>query len=1151
MNNQIKKYFSISNWAIDNRMTVYVIILIITIGGLLAYYTMPRESFPEIKETKIYVSSVNPGNSAEDIEKLITKPLEEEFNNISGVISITSNTLDDYSSIMVEFDEDVSVENAKQKVKDKVDMVKSDTDWPVIDGAGKVEPNVFDLNIAEEFPILNINITGNYTLIELKEYAEYLQERIEMLSQIKEAAIRGVDDREVEIAVDMYKMNAAIVSFDDVINAIKYENKTISGGSVSNGLTTKNIRVIGEINNPNELEDVIVKKQDGIVYLKDIATVTFKEKQKTTFARSYGEPVVMLDVKKRSGKNMVEAVDGIYQIIEKAQKNYLPAGLEITYANDQSTRTLAQVDDLVNNIIFGVLLVVGVLMFFLGLRNALFVGVAIPLSMFMSLMILSMFGITLNTMVLFALVMGLGMLVDNGIVVVENVYSLYAKGIPLKEAAKEGVGEIAWPIIASTATTLAAFFPLGLWPGTMGKFMVYFPMTLSVVLFSSLFVALIINAMLTSRFMKLQENQLTKTNLIKISLLLGIVGIFMLVMGFVFKLGLLRGLGNLSLFFAIMLWLYKYYLIRAQYFFQNIILTWLENKYRNFITLALSGRKAFLYILITFGILITSFIAVGIAKPNVLFFPENEPNQIMVYIEFPEGTDIKRTNEFTQLLENKVYEVANQYLDEGSNFMVESAIAQVGVGSGNPQTEGGATNEMPHRGKITFSMKEFKYRKGKKSSDVLEEVRKAVQGYAGVSVIVEKEQNGPPAGYPINIEISGEDYMQMLAEAERMRDFINEKNIAGIEELKIEVNRNKPSTKVAVDKNMAGKMGVSTASVGQTLRRAVFGEKTSTYKYGKDDYEINVRLQEDQRNNENIIYNQPITFRDQSTGKLVQVPISALINRENTTSFNTIKRKNLKRVITIYSNVIGGYNGNILVQKIQKELEEFNINEELTFKFTGEQEKQAENMSFLIKALLIALGGIILILVAQFNSVSKPIIIMVSVLLSFGGVFYGMVLFKNDFVIIMTMMGIISLAGIVVNNAIVLIDYTQLLIDRKLASKGLDADGLLSLEEYRQAIIDGGSSRLRPVLLTAITTVLGLIPLAIGLNIDFFGMFTDYSPNIYLGGDNVIFWGPLAKTVIYGLIFATFLTLVIVPSMFFVLHKGKIKVKTKRKKKLA
>jgi multidrug efflux pump len=1142
MSNKIIKNFGISTWAINNKMTVYVITAIILLGGLISYYSMPREAFPEIIETKIYVSSINPGNAAEDVEKLITKPLEEEFNNISGVTKITSNTLQDYSMILVEFDEDVTVDAAKQKVKDKVDLVKSETNWPTLPGGAKVEPNVFDLNIAEEQPILNINLSGDMPLEKLKEYAEYLEDKIERLPQIKEAAIRGAQEKEVEIAVDIYKMTAAQVSFDNIIAAVSSENTTISGGNVVNSGIKKNIRVVGEIENPAELENVVVKKENGVVYLKDIAEIKFQPKEATTFAREYGNTVVMLDIKKRSGKNMIEATESIKAIVKEAQDNYFPSSLNISMANDQSSRTINQVDDLVNNIIFGVLLVIGVLMFFLGFRSALFVGLAIPMSMFMSYIILSSFGVTLNTMVLFALVMGLGMLVDNGIVVVENVQSLMAQGYTRKEAAIEGIGEIAWPIIASTATTLAAFFPLGLWPGTMGKFMIYFPMTLSVVLFSSLFVALIINAMITSQFMQLEEKEMSRKTVIRLSSILGGIGLFFIIIGFVVKAGGLRGIGNLMVFFAVMLWVYKYFLSKAQVYFMEVVLVKLENKYKQFLTFALSGRKPIAFLLGTFGLLIFSFILVGIAQPKVLFFPENQPNQIITYIEFPEGTDIEKTNAFTKEIEKKVYAAAKKYADGDYNFMVESAVAQVGEGAGNPQTDGGSQNEMPHRGKITLSMREFKFRRDVKSTQLMNEIREVVKGYPGVSIIVEKDQNGPPSGYPINIEVSGENYNNMLVEAEKIKDFINSKNIGGIEELKLDVNKSKPGVEVKVDRKVAGELGVSTAQVGQTLRRSIYGEKVSTYKDEKgDDFEINVRFNEEQKNDNNAIFNQPVTFRDQASGRLQQVPISALVERTNTASFNTIKRKNLKRIITVYSNVLDGYNGNEIVTSLKKEMATYKMPKDMNFAFTGEQEEQEKNSSFLLKALLIAMGGIILIMVAQFNSISKPVIIMFTVLLSFIGVFLGLVIFRNDFVIIMTMMGIISLAGIVVNNGIVLIDYTQLLIDRKKHELGLVETARLTKEQYFEVIVEGGRSRLRPVLLTAITTVLGLIPLAIGLNIDFFGLFIDYNPNVYIGGDNVIFWGPLAKTVIYGLIFATFLTLVIVPIMFYLLNLMKLR----------
>jgi multidrug efflux pump subunit AcrB len=1146
MNNKIDKEFKISSWAIENRMTVYVIIAIVLVGGLLSYYSMPRESFPEVIETKIYISSVNPGNSAEDVEKFITEPLEQEFNNVGGVKDISSTTFQDYSMVIVEFEDDVSVDVARQKIKDRVDQVKAETTWPTMDNGAKVEPNVFDLTLSEEQPILNINLTGDFTVQQLKEYGEYLQDKIEILPQIKEATIRGAEEMEVEIALDVYKMTASVVSFSDVVNAISAENRTISGGNIISNSLQKNIRIIGEIEDPKELENVVVKREDGNIFLRDIAEIRFKETDATTYAREYGDPVVMLDIKKRAGRNMIEAVDEIKKIVKTEQESYLPQNLDISLTNDQSIKTQNRVDDLVNNIIFGVILVVVVLMFFLGFRNALFVGFAIPLSMFLSFIILSSLGITLNTMVLFALVMGLGMLVDNGIVVVENVYSLMDQGMPRIKAAKQGLGEIAWPIIASTATTLAAFFPLALWPGTIGKFMMIFPITLSIVLGSSLFVALIINSMLTSRFMETHEKEFTKQKLIRYSSILAGIGLILLIGGFVIDSGAFRALGNLFLFGALMLWFYKYVLSKGVDYFQYRALKKLENNYEQFLKFALRKKKAYLFFFGTLGLLIFSFVLIALVQPNVLFFPENQPNQIITYIEFPEGTDIQKTNDFTKEVEEEIFEVIKKYEDEGGyNFMVESAISQVGQGAGNPQTDGGQQNDMPHKGKVTLSMREFSERRGVASSQVLSEVRDALQDFTGASIIVEKDAAGPPSGYPINIELKGENYDEMLVQAEDVRSYIQGLGIAGIEELNIDVNKSKPELDVRVDRRKAGQLGVSTSAVGQTLRRAIYGEEVSTYKEGDDDYPINVRFNEELRYDQTALFNQPVTFRNNS-GQLVQVPISSIVETSQTSTFNSIKRKDLKRVITIYSNVLQGYNGNEIVEQLKVALNNYDLPKEMSLEFTGEQEKQAENMAFLLKALLIALGGILLILVAQFNSVSKPAIILMAVVLSLAGVFLGLVVFQMDFIIIMTMMGIISLAGIVVNNAIVLIDYTQLLIDRKKAELGYEDHELLTREEYFQTIVAGGKSRLRPVLLTAITTVLGLIPLAVGLNIDFFGLFTDYNPNIKIGGDNVIFWGPLAWTVIFGLVFATFLTLVVVPVMFYLVNRIKVNAANKR-----
>jgi len=631
-NKNLNKEFGLASWAIDHKTIIYVLIGVILLLGGKAYYDMPRETFPEIKETKIYISAPYPGNTAEDIERLILDPLEDRLKNLSNVVEIVATAQEDYGIITVEFDESIAVEAAKQKVKDEVESEKSSEDWPTFNGA-KVEPNVFDLNFSEEAPISNINIKGDYPTQKLKEFAEYLEDAIEDLPEIKKADIRGAQEREVEIAVDIYKMMAAQVSFDDVLGAIRNGNMTMSAGNLVASGQRRSLRIIGEVDQPNALEKFVVKTQGGVVYLSDIAQVNFKEKETTTYAREFGANVVMLDVKKRAGKNMVEAAQKVEAIIEKAKTDVFPQDLEISIANDQSAKTINQVDDLVNNIIFGVILVVTVLMFFLGFRNALFVGFAIPMSMFMSFMVLQLLGYTMNTMILFGLIMGLGMLVDNGIVVVENVYRLMEEeGLSRVRAAKQGIGEIAFPIIISTLTTVAAFIPLGLWPGVMGEFMIFFPITLSVVLGSSLFVAIFMNSMLVSQFMEIDNRIIKRKSLIRLTVILGGLGLLILFVG-----GSMRGLGSVMIFTVGLFWAYKYGIKRWANTFQRRALPWLENKYKNFLRFALSGYRPALFFGTTFLLLFVVFglfgASIGSQRTSVEFFPDNKPNQIVIYIE--------------------------------------------------------------------------------------------------------------------------------------------------------------------------------------------------------------------------------------------------------------------------------------------------------------------------------------------------------------------------------------------------------------------------------------------------------------------------------------------------------------------------------------
>ena len=1135
------KEFLLSSWAIEHSTIIYVIMTIFFILGISSYFTMPRETYPEINDTTIFVSTIYPGNTAKDIEQTVTDPLEEALKGISNLAEIRSTSSEDFSIIDLEFDENITVEDAKQNVKDLVDGVTSGADWPVFNNA-KVEPAVFELDFSELKPILNISLIGDYPIEQLKIYAERLEHSIEQLPQIKEVNIRGIQVFEVEVAVDIYKMTAAKVSFNNILAAISNENTTISSGNIVSGGQRRNIRLTAEIQDPQTLKQFVVKTEKGPVYLGDIADISFQEKEKTSFARSFGQKSVLLDVIKRGGKNLVLASQDIKTLVAKPLEIGLPADLEITISNDQSNMTLDQVSELVNSIIFGVILVVTVLMFFLGFRNALFVGFAIPMSMFMSFMILSALGYTINTMVLFGLVMGLGMLVDNGIVVVENAYRLMEKeGLSRIEAAKTGIGEIAFPIIISTATTIAAFAPLGAWPGLMGEFMIYFPITLSVVLGSSLVVALLFNSMLVSQFMEISDREISLKSLWRLTFFMGGLGVILL-----FGSPKTRVLGNIMVLIPLLFWLYKFFIKKWALAFQNNALVKLENGYRRFLTFSLQGKKPYFFLGGTFLLLLFSFALMGIFPPQVEFFPDNQPKQILIFIEYPEGTAISKTNLTTKRIEKEVFNVMNrpEFKKGEFNLLVESGVAQVGEGAGNPQIDNGNTNELPHKGKIILTMQAFKLRDGVSSEKLRKKIQQKLIGkFPGVSISVEKDANGPPAGYPITIEITGADYLGLIQAAEKMKDYLNRTNVAGVEELKIDVNKNKPGLELNIDRRKAGELGVSASQIGQLLRTSLFGTKAGIFKKEGEDYDINVRFNKDDRYDDNALFNQNIIFRDPATGRIKEIPVSTLISQEKTTSFSAIKHRKLSRVVTLYSSVLADYNTNEVADRVKNALANYELPKEVNFRFSGEIEEQEKNMSFLSNALVTALGLILLLLVFQFNSISKPLIILLSIFLSFTGVFLGLMAFQMPFVILMTMMGIIALAGIVVNNGVVLLDYTQLLIDRKSNAEGIATNVMLPKELATLAIIEGGTARLRPVILTAITTVLGLIPLAIGLNIDFFTMFSEWNPNIYFGGDNVIFWGPLAWTVIFGLTFATFLTLIIVPATFSIVYSIKLWLK--------
>jgi multidrug efflux pump len=1122
------KEFGISSWALRNKTSVYIIMVIIIFTGLSSYINMPKELFPEIKIPTIYVNTIYPGNSPLDIENLITRPLEKEIKSVNGIKNMKSTSVQDNSIIIVEFYTDVEVSEALSDVKDAVDKAKRELPNDL-----DLDPIVLDIDFSE-FPIMNINLSGDYSIDELKDYAEYLQDEIEDITAIRRADIKGALPREISIMVDLHKLEAVKLSLGDLENAIASENVSISGGDILVGGFRRSVRVIGEFKRVSDIENIIVKHEKGnIVYLRDIATVEDGYAERQSYARLDKYPVVSLDVIKKGGENLLDATDKIMDILEKAKKERFPDDLKIAITNDQSEQTRDQINNLENSIIMGVIFVVLVLLFFLGLRNAIFVGVAIPISMFLSFAILGFMGVTLNLMVLFSLILALGMLVDNAIVVVENIYRLFEQGKSPEDASRIGVGEIAVPIISSTATTLAAFFPLLFWKDIMGEFMKYLPMTLIIVLASSLFVALIVNPVLIATMIKKDEQNKTVNHKKQwtITGIMTIVGIFFILIG-------KNALGGLIITFALLGLINVYFFTPATNWFQNVFLTKLELLYESTLTYFLSGKKPYLLILIFMPVLLVMSISIYFgSNPKVEFFPNTDPKYINVFVETPIGTDIVETDELAKKIENEIFELTQPF-----EHIISSIVTNVGEGTSDPN-EGPSQGKTPNKARITISFVEFKLREGLSSSDVMKVLSSKLSDYPGVIIAVDKNNDGPPVGKPINIEVSGEDFEQLLEVSKSIENEINAANVPGVEGIKLDLEVTKPEMTVNIDRAKARTLGLSTAQIGMALRNALFGKEVSKYKEGEDDYPIMVRLKDNHRYDEAALMNQRITFRDQMTGQINQIPLSSVTNVSYGNSYGSIKRKDMKRVITVFSNVIEGYNPTEVNNSLKKLLEKKKLPDGYEYKFTGEQEEQEKSMKFLTNALLIAVSLITLILVSQFNSVIKPFIIVVSVLFSTIGVFLGLAIFQMSFVVIMTGIGIVSLAGIVVNNAIVLIDYIDLLRSQKRAELGISDKEMLPWNTTIQTIIEGGKTRLRPVLLTAITTVLGLIPLATGLNFDFFGLFNSFEPDIYTGGDNVAFWGPMSWTIIFGLTFATFLTLIAVPAMYLMSDKIIRKVK--------
>lgn len=1110
----IFKEFKPSSWAIDNRTAIYIITIIITLTGIMAYINIPKESFPDISLPNIYVSVVYPGTSPKDMENLVVRHIEKECKGISGVKKIKSNALQDYCSIVIEFNSDVKIEDAKRKVKDAVDRARNDLPQDLPN-----EPDIIEVNFSD-LPIMAVNLSGDYDLAKLKRYADEAKDKIESLKEVKEVKLIGELEREIQINVDMLKLQSSGLTMSDIERAVKYENMTVPGGSVlmADG-TRRSLSVSGEFTNVDQIKNLVVNSINGApIYLKDIAEVVDSYKEQESYARLNHKNVITLSIIKRSGENLIDASDKIVSVVNELKKETWPKDLNVVLTGDQSEQTRTQLHDLINTIIIGFILVLVVLMFFMGTSNAFFVAMSVPLSMCVAFLVLPVIGFTINFIVLFSFLLALGIVVDDAIVVIENTHRIFDNGkTDIVRAAKMATGEVFLPVLSGTLTTLAPFVPLAFWKGIIGKFMFFLPITLIITLLASLVVAYIINPVFAVSFMKKHDEKhdpykglkITSVIFIAIALLFYVTGVF--------------GMGNFTIFIFLLNLLHRFWLHKVIIRFQTKTWPAVQELYKRMLTKVLHRPRTMMAG--TVGLLFLSFIAIGLRNGGVNFFPIADPNFVYVFTTLPVGTDQAYTDSVTKILESKVYKVLGE-----KNDVVKSVIASVGVNVSDPSDED--QGYYANKSKIEVAFVEYSKRKGVSTSNYLEKIREAVKNTVpGAEVTVAQEQGGPPVGKPISIEVSGDDLQAITTTSKSLKRYLDSLQIEGVEELKSDLQDSKPQIVFDINREHMNRLGIMTGTVGNEINMAVLGREASKYRDLNDEYKIMLRYKLDQRYDVSLLNNLKILYRDMSMGGLVRnVPLASFASVKYDNTYGVIKRKNQKRVVTISSNLLTDYQSREaeVVGNVMAAVKQFPKTEGVEIKFAGSQEEQAETMSFLGMALLISLGLIFMILVIQFNSIGKPIIILSEIVFSIIGVLLGFALFKMGFSIVMTGIGVVALAGIVVRNGILLVEFTELLREQ----------GVPTFE----AIVEAGRTRMTPVILTATATSLGLIPLAVGLNIDFVTLFTEFNPHIFFGGDSTAFWGPLSWTMIFGLMFATFLTLFLVPVMYLMSENLKAKI---------
>jgi multidrug efflux pump len=1001
------------------RLTVTALIFFL-IAGAVAYVNIPKEAEPDIQFPVIYVAMSLQGISPEDAERLLVRPVETQVKSIKGIDKITSSSYQGGGNVLIEFEPDADLSTALEDVRSKVSDAKRE--FP----AGADEPTVNEVNISE-FPVLVVTLSGNASERVLTRVAKELRDQIEEVSGVLEANLQGSRDEMVEVIIDPVKLSSYNLQLDQLIGGVSANNQLVAAGTLEGQEGKYAVKVPALIETVEDIANLpIAANGNAVVRARDLATIrsTFEDAQ--TIARLNGKPAIAIEVSKRAGANLIETVDGVKETAE-AFKAQLPAGIDVSYSQDKSTDIRTLLEDLQNSVLTAVILVFIVILFFLGIRSSVLIGMAIPTSFLMGILAISLTGLTVNIVVLFSLILAVGMLVDDAIIVTEYAERRMTEGMPAGPAFSEAARRMFGPVVVATATRIAAFSPLLFWPGIVGEFMGYLPLTLIFTLSASILYALFFAPTLGSIFGKAVVEERKPD------------GLYMMVV-----------------------------------------------------------KKAVRHPIITLGLVVGLMVAIIMAygqyNKGTEFFPSVEPEYGLVYVHARGNLSLEEQDAAVLAVENRMLSWPG----------IESVYTRVGQTRGGGGGPGGSVDE-DVIGTIQYEFVDWRERKA--ASEILTDLRSALAGMPGIEAEVAVPDAGPPQGKPIQVELSADDPENLDEAAATVANYL--RTIPEVIDLSDGLPPPSIDWELKVDRTEAAKYGVGPGSVGTVVQLVTTGLKLSDYRpAGADDaVDIRLRLPEDRRT---------LSMLDQLRIQTQQgaVPLSNFVSREPAKSLGTLTRLDGTRTITVSANLVEGAQDAVFQQKVTEALPTLGLPDNIRWKLGGSNEESAEASAFLGQAFGVAIFLIFALLLAQFNRFTYVFLVLTAVVMSTVGVLLGLLIMQAPFVIVMTAVGTIALAGVVVNNNIVLIDtYVHL------RSEGWDK---------LEAVLETCRERVRPVMLTAVTAILGVLPIAFGVNLALL------SHEVTIGAPSTQWWIALSSAIVFGLAFSTMLTLVVTPAALMV-----------------